>query len=134
MPTTQEDQARIGARYPKTGVTTWLIVGCALVATIAGAAWLIWTSLFHANPALVAQVESFVITSSGEASATIKTQRNSVEVAGTCTIVAQAVTFERVGELEIAIPSGGTLLSEHPVTIKTLKRATSVSVEGCRAN
>lgn len=128
---TPEDQARIAARYPRSSVTTRVAIGCGVLATVLGMVWLAWAGLFHANPAIAARVSAFTITSDNVAEAVVTVQRNSADVTGRCTIIAQAVSFERVGELTLDIKAGEPTLRDHPVSIKTLKRATSVSVEGC---
>lgn len=102
-----------------------------MMATV-GLVWLMWASLFHANPAITGAVNQFSVTSDEEVEAVLTVQRNSAEVAGVCTVIAQAVTFERVGELDVQIKTGKPLLSKHPLRLKTLKRATSVSVTSCR--
>ncbi|MDO4717224.1 MAG: DUF4307 domain-containing protein [Propionibacteriaceae bacterium] len=129
---TPEDQARIAARYPQRRGSSGIIIAVGAVVTVAGLAWLAWTSLFHANPPIVGAVNWFSITSDDFSDAVLTVQRNSAEVTGVCTVIAQAVTFERVGEIEVNIPAGKELLSDHKIRLKTLKRATSVSVTGCR--
>ena len=129
---TPEDKARIAARYPKRRASSIGIVIVGLALTVFGIVWLLWTSLFHANPAIVGAVQAYEVTSDDAATALVKVQRNAADVTGTCTVIAQAVSFERVGELDVHVPAGEQLLTEQHITIRTVKRATSVSVLECR--
>lgn len=132
MVSTAEDRARIASRYPRRKRSTPIVIAAGTLATALGLVWLAWASLFHANPAIVGAVNWFSIASDDGVDAIVTVQRNSAEVTGVCTVIAQAVTFERVGETEVRIGAGEDLLSDHAIHIKTLKRATSVSVAQCR--
>lgn len=111
-----------------------MLIGVGVLLTILGLVWLAWAGLDYANPKLVAMVESFEITSDEEVTATLRVQRDHPEVAGTCQIIAQAVSYQRVGELTIEVPASTQALTEQEISIKTVQRATSVSVVSCTAN
>lgn len=129
-----DDIARIAARYPKRRRSTPLIVGVAALLTVLGLVWMVWAGLDYANPKLAAMVESFEIASDDEVTATLRVQRDTPEVAGTCLIIAQAVSYQRVGELTIEVPPSTEALTEQKISIKTVQRATSVSVASCTAS
>ena len=62
---------------------------------------------------------------------TLVVQRSDPSVPATCSLFAQAVNYEYVGELDVVIPAGTETLTKVDLTMKTLKKATSVSVERC---
>lgn len=95
---------------------------------------MMWAALDAANPKLVAMVESFEIPSDQEITAVLRVQRSDPNMSGTCLVVAQAVSYERVGELELEIEPAAEALTLEEVSIKTVKRATSISVVSCEAD
>ena len=127
----EEDRARIAARYPRRSPMDVAVTVVAGVAVLAAIGIVILAGLDRADPPVVAMVRQFDVTSPQEIAVAIVVQRSNPSQAATCSLFAQAVSFERVGELVVDIPPGTEELTRVELTIKTLKEATSVSVERC---
>lgn len=129
--TTSTDADRIAQRYPPARLPRWAwIVAAALVLAI-GAPWLLWTALHGANPAISAKLVTFVVTSDQTVDATITVQRPDPSVAGVCTLKAQAIGTDTVGQLDVVVEPGAAELTDYAITIRTFKPATSASIVGC---
>lgn len=129
QPTT--DAERISRRYPasRTPGWTWIVLATALAAV--GGTWLIWSALHGANPAISAKIVSFTVTSDQTVNVRITTQRPDPAQAAVCTLTAQAVTYDTVGQHILELQPGETELEHHDLTIRTFKRPTSVKIDGC---
>ncbi len=127
----EPDRARIAARYPRRSPVDVLVAVVASVAVLAAIGIVILAGLQRANPPVVAMVRQFEVTSPQEISVAIVVQRSDPSRAATCSLFAQAVSYERVGELEVDIPPDTQELTRVEAEMKTLKEATSVSVERC---
>lgn len=130
-PMTETDRARIAARYPRRSPLDVLVTVVAGVAVVAAIGVVVVAGLERADPPVVAMVRQFDVTSPQEIAVAIVVQRSDPARAATCSLFAQAVSYERVGELEVDIPPGTQELTRVELTMKTLKEATSVSVERC---
>lgn len=126
------DADRIAERYPKRGIGTPAVVAIGLIATALGIVWLVWAANHHANPTVAGQVTGFTVVSDSRATAKVTVQRGDTSRPGQCLVIAQARSFERVAEVTLDVPAGGAELTTFDVEMKTLKRATSVSVDHCR--
>lgn len=126
------DAERIALRYPPSRVPrwTWLVIVGVIVAV--GAPWLIWSGLHGANPAISAKVVTFDVTSDTTVDVLITVQRPDPTVAGVCTLRAQAVGTDTVGQFDVVVEPGTQPLTDFDVTVRTFKPATSASVVGCR--
>ncbi len=125
------DADRIARRYPPPRTPRWAWVPAALAVVLVGGVWLVWSALYGANPPVSARIASFNVTSDSTVDAVVTVQRPDPRLAVTCTLIAQAVSYETVGQVPLAVPAGAQELTTVKVTIKTFKRATSVSVERC---
>ncbi len=126
-----EDRARITARYPARRPVDVLVTVLALAALIAAITIVVFAALERANPPVDAMVRQFDVTSPQEIAVTIVVQRSDPAQPAICSLFAQAVNYEYVGELDVVIPPGTEKLTKVDLTVKTLKKATSVSVERC---
>ena len=126
-----EDRARIAARYPSRRPIDVLVFVVALAALLGAIAVVVVAGVQRANPPVAAMVRQFDVTSAQEIAGTLVGQRTDPTQAATCSLFAQAVSYEYVGELDITVPPGTETLTRIDLTIKTLKEATSVSVESC---
>lgn len=127
-----EDRARISARYPARRPVDILVAVVAVAALIAAITMVVLAGLDRANPPVAAMVRQFDVTSPQEIAVTLVVQRTDPAQAATCSLYAQAVSYEYVGELDVTIPPGTEKLTTVDLTVQTLKEATSVSVESCR--
>ena len=130
-PRTPEEHARIAARYPRP--RRWPLVSLGIVLALALGWWTLWTAIWHANPAVSAQVLSFSVVSDSEVTVVLHVDRPDPSVAGVCTVISQSENYQQVGELDAAIPPGTERLTDVTVTIRTIARATSASLQSCHA-
>ncbi len=130
-PLSEADRARIAARYPRRSPVDVLVAVVATLAVVGAIGIVILAGLERANPPVVAMVRQFDVVSPQEIAVTIVVQRSDPAQAATCSMFAQAVSYERVGELDVPIPPGTEELTRVELTMQTLKEATSVSVESC---
>ncbi len=130
-PLSEADRARIAARYPKRGPLDVIVTIVATLAVVGAIYVVILAGLERADPPVEAMVRQFDVVSPQEIAVTIVVQRSDPAQAATCSMFAQAVSYERVGELDVDIPPGSEELTRVELTMKTLKEATAVSVERC---
>ena len=123
--------ARLRRRYPPPRLPRPVLVGLVAAVAAVGLTWLVWAGLFHATPAVTADVPAFTINSDTSMTVTITVQRSDPSVAATCRVIAQATDFQPVAELEVAVPASTVKLANLVVELTTLRRATSASVSGC---
>ena len=103
-----------------------LVVTIAAVAA-AALAWLAWTAWFHASPAVESELTSYDVVDDGSASAVV-TVALADDVVATCRVRAFAEDHTTVGELAFEPVDG-----RNEVTLRTERRATSVTLLGCTA-
>ncbi|WP_375423348.1 DUF4307 domain-containing protein [uncultured Friedmanniella sp.] len=123
--------ARLARRYPPPRTPRRLVIGLVALGSAIGLAWLIWVALLHAEPVASAQVPYYKVTSDTSIEVTITVQRRDPSVPVTCRVLAQSTDFQPVAELEVPVEASSIKLVDVPVTLVTLRRATSASVSGC---
>ncbi len=96
-----------------------------LVAAFAG--WLAWATLFHASPAVESELTGYEVHDDNRASATVTVSLEE-DVVASCTLRAYAEDHSTVGELAFEPVEG-----RNEVTVRTERRATSVTLLGCTA-
>jgi hypothetical protein len=101
-----------------------LVVTIAAVAA-AALAWLAWTAWFHASPEVESELTSYDVVDDGSASAVV-TVSLAEDVVASCRIRAFAEDHSTVGELAFEPVDG-----RNEVTLRTERRATSVTLLGC---
>ncbi|MDO5676010.1 MAG: DUF4307 domain-containing protein [Propionibacteriaceae bacterium] len=126
------DEARIKARYPKASPADYLLGGLATVAILVAIVLVTITGLRNSNPPVVAQIRGFEVPSASEITAEIVVQRKNPADAAECRLYAQAESYEKVAEHIVEIPPGTEKLTVVDVTLKTIKEATAIRIEGCR--
>lgn len=129
-PTASLTADRIAARYPKRR-SGYVVAALAVAVAILGLGWLMWAALFHANPAIAGEVQSFRVTSDTDVVVLLRVDRPDPSIAGRCTVIAQSEDHRRVGELEVNVPPGGERITDLTVTVRTLGKAVSASLSGC---
>jgi hypothetical protein len=130
-PRTPDERARIAARYPRP--RRWPLVTLGVVFALLLGSWTLWTAMWHANPAVSAEVLSFDVVSDSEVQVVLHVDRPDPSIAGVCTVITQAENYQQVGELDAQIEPGTVRLTDMTVTIRTISRATSASLQGCHA-
>jgi len=130
-PRTAEDEARIAARYPRP--RRWPLITVGVVFGLLLGTWTLWTAVWHANPPVSAQVLSFQVVSDSEVQVVLHVDRPDPSIAGVCTVITQAENYQQVGELDAQIEPGSDRLTDMTVTVRTIARATSASLQGCHA-
>jgi hypothetical protein len=126
------DEARIKARYPNRRPLDFLAGGVAGAAVLGAIALVTLQGLQQSNPDVVGDVHSFTVQSATEVTAEIIVQRRDPATAAACELTAQAQSFEVVGEATVEVPPGTEKLTRVPVTVKTIREATSIMIDGCR--
>lgn len=99
---------------------------------LAGLGWLIWAATVHSQPAVTGHVSGYRVISATETEVTLTVDRPDPSMAASCLVYVQATNFERVGEIEVEVPSSQHELVDITVKIKTLREGTSASVDSCR--
>ena len=130
-PRTAEERARVAARYPKP--RRWPLVTLGVVFALLLGSWTLWTALWHANPPVSAEVLSFAVVSDSEVQVVLHVDRPDPSIAGVCTLITQSQDYQQVGELDAQIEPGTDRLTDITVTIRTISRATSASLQSCHA-
>ncbi|HEX7396961.1 MAG TPA: DUF4307 domain-containing protein [Propionibacteriaceae bacterium] len=130
-PRTAEEEARIGARYPRP--RRWPLITLGVVFALLLGTWTLWTAVWHANPPVSAQVLSFDVVSDSEVQVVLHVDRPDPSIAGVCTIITQAENYQQVGEVDALLEPGTQRLTDITVTVRTIARATSASLQGCHA-
>jgi len=121
---------RIAARYPKRRSGTY-VAALAVLVGLVGLGWLMWAAVFHANPAVSGQVQSFRVTSDTDVVVLLRVDRPDPSVQGRCTVIAQSEDHRRVGELAVDVAPGQDRIVDLTVTIRTLGKAVSASLDSC---
>jgi hypothetical protein len=103
-----------------------LVVTIAAVAA-AALAWLAWAAWFHASPAVESELTSYDVVDDGSATAVV-TVALADDVVASCRIRAFAEDHTTVGEIAFEPVDG-----RNEVTLRTERRATSVTLLGCTA-
>ena len=120
-------------RYGLPGRTNRLVAGVLVGALIAGAGgFLGWTVLFHGDPAVRSQLLTYDVLSEHDAQALFQVVREDRTTEAVCRLQALAEDHAVVGELTLPVtdgPANQTL----PVSIRTERRATSITSLGCTA-
>ncbi len=107
-----------------------MVVVIALVAGV-GLGWLAWAAIFHANPAVDADVASFDVTSVHRVDATVQVRVRDGRSAGTCLLRASAQDHSVVGEHRFRVDSSTG--RETTVRVRTERKAVTVEVVDCTA-
>ncbi len=130
----EEDLAtaeRLRRRYPPPRMPRWLTLTLVIALGAVFLGWVIWAALVMANPAVKGQIPKWAIDSDTQVSFTLTVDRPDPSIPVRCRVIAQAPNFERVGSLDLAVPAYPARLTDVTETMRTFRRATSVSVDSC---
>ncbi len=128
----ETDAERMARRYParRSPFSDWRLWGALL--GVIGLGWIGWVAVEGAVPPVSARVDAFQLISDTEIEVTVALEREDTSRGARCLLFVQAVSYERVGELELTVPSGGEHHTRQVVTVRTFKPGTSADVEACR--
>ncbi len=115
---------RYGAPSP---VRRRVVAVVATAVAVAFLAWLAWTTVFHASPVVESELTSYDVVDDGSAAAVV-TVSLADGVVASCRIRAFADDHTTVGEVAFEPVDG-----RNEVTVRTERRATSVTLLGCTA-
>lgn len=132
MDAVTDPEARLARRYPARRRRRWW-VPLAIVLGVAGVAWLVWAGGHGALEVVTARVDAFSVRSDTVIDVTVTIDRPDPTRGAECQVFAQAVSHERVGEVQTVLPPGGEGLTQVTVSVRTYLRATTADVESCRA-
>lgn len=122
--------ARLARRYPPPPRRRWWIP-LAVVLAVAGLAWLVWAGGHGATGVVTARVDAFTVRSDTQIDVTLTIDRPDPGKGAECVVFAQAVSYDRVGELTVSVPPGGSELTQLKVGLKTYQRATTADIDSC---
>ncbi len=127
----ETDAERIARRYPaRRPLADWRLLAVVLAAI--GLGWIGWVAFQGAVPPVVARVDAFQVISDTEIEVTVALEREDTSRGARCLLYVQAVSYERVGELEVKVPAGGDHHTKQTVIVRTFKPGTSAAAEDCR--
>ena len=104
-----------------------LVMAGAVTVAVGFLGWLAWATWFHATPAVQSELVTWRVVDDHEATATVSVTLED-GTAASCIVRAVAADHTTVGEVAFA-PDPGS----NEVSIRTERRATSVSLRGCTA-
>lgn len=124
---------RLARRYParRAGLLDWRLL--AIVCAALALAWVGWVAMDGSTPPVAARVDAFNVVSDTEIEVIVTLEREDPAKAAECLLFVQAVSYERVGELQVTVPAGGPRVTTQELQVRTFKRGTSAALEGCRA-
>jgi hypothetical protein len=130
-PRSAEAAERLRRRYPRSRVPRPVVLILVGLLAATGLGWLIWAGYVYATPQVDAQVASYAVRDDRSIALTLTVERRDPAIPATCRVIAQAIDFETVGELEVAVPPGENRLTNVDLTMVTLRRATTAVAKGC---
>ena len=110
-----------------------LVVAIGLVATL-GVAWLAWVAIYYAQPMVQSGLTAFEVTSKHAAQGTVTVQRRDRTVEAWCLLRAYAPDHTIVGELNFEVTAASPSQVTVTKRLRTERKATSVTIVGCRAD
>jgi Domain of unknown function (DUF4307) len=104
-----------------------VLVGVLVVVVVAFLGWLAWATWFHATPAVESDLVTWEVVGDHETTVTVQVALEE-GVSASCVVTAVAEDHTTVGEVAFEPVDGS-----NDVSVRTERRATSVSLEGCTA-
>jgi hypothetical protein len=128
----EPDADLMAQRYgTPSGARRAVLLGLVVLLVVAGLTWLAWAAWFHGTPAIRAEIASYDVPTDHEARARVELRLSADDVNGTCLLRATAPDHSTVGERNVAVSELAEAQGSW-VSIRTERRATSVTLEGCR--
>jgi hypothetical protein len=125
------DRERLARRYPGPRIPRPVLVAVVAVVAAVGLAWLLWTASVQSRPVVSASVAAFTVVSDSRIDATVTVDRPDPSVPVVCRVSAQAPDFQPVGEVNLRVEPSQYAVVDVPVSITTLRRATTATVREC---
>jgi hypothetical protein len=117
-------------RYPRRRTRPLLILVVGVVAAV-GIGWLLWTAAVHSQPPVSGEVRLWEVVSDDEVSFTLTVDRRDPSQPVSCRVTAQAPNHETVGDKTVEVGPADSRLVDVQDTVRTLRRATTVSLDRC---
>ncbi len=124
--------ARIARRYPPRPVRTLVLRVVLVAAIVAALAWYLPMAHRNANPPVTGVLSAHWVVSNQEAGFTLLVGRPDPRVPAVCTVRAQAANYEYVGQVDVPIPPSDQRQVSITSTMRTVREADAVALEGCR--
>ena len=118
---------RYGGQSPRRRRTVIIVSG---VVGILALAWLAWAGWSQSTPDVQSNLKSFDVVDRHSVEATVVVDARSDDVTANCLVRAFGEDHTVVGELNFEV-AGRSGASNHDVTVRTEREATSVELIGC---
>lgn len=122
---------RLRRRYPRNRVPRPVLLSLVGALALVFGGWVLWSAWYHAHPAVVGQVTAFQVLGNDKMAVTLTVDRPDPAVPARCRVIAQALDFQPVAEQQVQVPPSVHQTVEVRLTLTTLRRATSASVQEC---
>lgn len=100
---------------------------------VLGVIWLLWSALYHAQPAISSDLIAFTNTDPRKIEIRYIVTREDPSLSGTCILAARDIDKVVVGQITDFIPPGKALI-ERAVTIPSRGDAVNARIESCYLN
>lgn len=127
-----EAAERLRRRYPPPRVPRPVAVAALAVVAALFVTGVVLLGLSQSTPPVSGRVTSFRIVSDTQADYVLTVQRPDPSLPVTCRVIAQSVDFETVGSVQVAVPPRPEAQVNVSESMRTFRRATSVSVDRCQ--
>lgn len=101
------------------------------VIAVVGLTWLVRTAWVQSQPAVSGDVAVWNVESDQRVRFTLTVDRRDPGVPVGCRVIAQAANHQTVGEKTIELDPGEVALVDVRQTMRTIRKATSVSLDQC---
>lgn len=127
------DIERIARRYPPFRVRGPLVRAIIAVAVVLGLAWYLQTALRNSQrPPVEATVTSHWVIDQQRAGFDLLVARPDPSRPAVCRVRAQARNYEHIGDAEVTVPASDQEQVTITGSLRTVREADAVYVEGCR--
>jgi hypothetical protein len=126
-------EERLRRRYPRSRVPRPLLIVAIAIGVAVAMGWLVWAALYHSRPVVAAQISAFTVVSDTAIDVTLTVDRRDPAVPVTCRVLAQAADHSAVGEQQVIVAATAARVVNQKLTLVTLRRAVTATVDGCTA-
>lgn len=125
------DEERIARRYPKRSLWDYLLYGGLAVSIGIAMVLTVISALSHSAPPAESMVRSFTVDSPTQITVELVVQRTDPSKEAQCKLVAQADSYEEVGEATVTVPPDSEKIKAYMFTVKTVKEPVAINQRGC---